>query len=124
MLRMTTAAIAVLGAAPMAAAGTDYPLTLTSCGHEVTIDKAPERVVSVGQGTTEILYMLGLADKVAGTALWINPVLPQVTGCPMREYSQSGHPISRSIAIATSIIAGNSKIIASKLQNASQPGCP
>lgn len=77
MLRMTTAAIAVLGAAPMAAAGTDYPLTLTSCGHEVTIDKAPERVVSVGQGTTEILYMLGLADKVAGTALWINPVLPQ-----------------------------------------------
>lgn len=78
MLRMTTAAaMAVMAAAPMAFAGTDYPLTLTSCGHEVTIDKAPERVVSVGQSTTEILYMLGLADKLAGTALWINPVLPE-----------------------------------------------
>jgi len=78
MLRMTTAALAVLAAAPMAFAGTDYPLTLTSCGHEVTIDKAPESVVSIGQSTTEILYMLGLADKVAGTALWINPVLPEL----------------------------------------------
>ncbi len=77
MLRMTTAAMAVLAAAPTAFAGTDYPLTLTSCGHEVTVDKAPESVVSVGQSTTEILYMLGLADKVAGTALWINPVLPE-----------------------------------------------
>ena len=55
MLRMTTAAMAVLAAAPTAFAGTDYPLTLTSCSHEVTIDKAPERVVSVGQSTTEIL---------------------------------------------------------------------
>ncbi|MFC0342079.1 ABC transporter substrate-binding protein [Paracoccus niistensis] len=78
MLRMTTtAAMAVMAAAPMAFAGTDYPLTFTSCGHEVTIDQAPESVVSVGQSTTEILYMLGLADKVAGTALWINPVLPE-----------------------------------------------
>lgn len=78
MPRMTVAALATLGAAPMALASTDYPLTLASCGHEVTIDAAPESVVSIGQGTTEILYMLGLADKVAGTALWINPVLPEL----------------------------------------------
>lgn len=77
MLRLTTAIIATSTLAPMALAGTEYPLTLTSCGHEVTFDKAPESVVSVGQSTTEILYMLGLADKVAGTALWINPVLPE-----------------------------------------------
>ena len=80
MLRMTAAALAVLVAAPMAFAGTDYPLTLTSCGHEVLFDKSHERVVSIGQSTTEILYMLGLADKVAGTALWINPVLPEFAG--------------------------------------------
>jgi len=77
MLRLTTAIVATLGLAPMAFAGTQYPLKLTSCGHEVTIEKAPESVVSVGQSTTEILYMLGLSDKVAGTALWINPVLPE-----------------------------------------------
>lgn len=77
MLRLTTAIVATLGLAPMAFAGTQYPLKLTSCGHEVTIEKAPESVVSVGQSTTEILYMLGLSDKVAGTALWINPVLTE-----------------------------------------------
>ncbi len=77
MLRLTTALVATFALAPMALAGTEYPLTLTSCGHEVTFEAAPESVVSVGQSTTEILYMLGLGDKVAGTALWINPVLPE-----------------------------------------------
>ncbi|MFT4012274.1 MAG: ABC transporter substrate-binding protein [Paracoccus sp. (in: a-proteobacteria)] len=76
MLRLTAALIATCALAPMALA-TEYPLTLTSCGHEITLEHAPESVVSVGQSTTEILYMLGLADKVAGTALWINPVLPE-----------------------------------------------
>lgn len=77
MLRLTTATAVTFALTPMAFADTQYPLTLTSCGHEITIAKAPERVVSVGQSSTEILYMLGLADKVAGTALWINPVLPE-----------------------------------------------
>lgn len=77
MLRLTTAIAATFTLAPMAFAATEYPLTLTSCGHEVTFERAPDSVVSVGQGTTEILYMLGLADKVAGTALWVNPVLPE-----------------------------------------------
>lgn len=77
MIRLTTAFIATLCLTPAALAGTQYPLKLNSCGHEITIEKAPESVVSVGQSTTEILYMLGLSDKVAGTALWINPVLPE-----------------------------------------------
>lgn len=77
MLRLTTATAAIFALASMALAETQYPLTLTSCGHEITIEKAPESVVSVGQSSTEILYMLGLADKVVGTALWINPVLPE-----------------------------------------------
>lgn len=77
MLKLTTALSAVLGLAPTAFAGTDYPLTLTNCGQEVTFEKAPESVVSIGQSTTEILDMLGLAEKVSGTALWINPVLPE-----------------------------------------------
>ncbi|MBB3948536.1 iron complex transport system substrate-binding protein [Rhizobium skierniewicense] len=57
------------------AAETRYPLTLKNCGRDVTFTHAPERTVSVGQSTTEILYMLGLADKVVGTAVWIGPVL-------------------------------------------------
>ncbi len=80
MLKLTTALAVTLSLAQMAQAETQYPLTLTSCGHEITIAKAPERVVSVGQSTTEILYLLGLEDKLAGTALWINPVLPEFAG--------------------------------------------
>jgi iron complex transport system substrate-binding protein len=57
------------------AAETAYPLTLQNCGRPITINKAPTKTVSIGQSSTEILYLLGLADKVAGTALWVGPVL-------------------------------------------------
>lgn len=57
------------------AAETAYPLTLQNCGRQISIEKAPARTVSIGQSSTEILYLLGLADKIAGTALWVGPVL-------------------------------------------------
>lgn len=59
------------------AASTSYPLTVENCGQKVTFDKAPGKIVSIGQGMTEVLYSLGLAEKVAGTAVWVGPVLPQ-----------------------------------------------
>jgi len=52
-----------------------FPLTLTDCGQKVTLKSAPKRVVSLNQGTTEILLSLGLADRIAGTATWTDPVL-------------------------------------------------
>jgi len=52
-----------------------YPVMLQNCGQELTFTRAPERAVVIGQSTTEILYLLGLADHVAGTALWVSPVL-------------------------------------------------
>lgn len=54
---------------------TTYPLIMENCGSQITIDKAPTKTVSIGQSSTEILYLLGLAGKVAGTALWVGPVL-------------------------------------------------
>ncbi len=71
------AAMAALSMAATSAqaAETSYPLTLENCGRDVTFTHAPERTVSIGQSTTEILYMLGLADKVVGTAVWIGPVI-------------------------------------------------
>lgn len=70
-------AIGMTGLAAPAMAATQYPLTITNCGQTVTFDKAPARIVSIGQGMTEILFSLGLADKIAGTAVWVGPVLPQ-----------------------------------------------
>lgn len=57
-------------------AATRYPLTINNCGQQVTFTKAPEKIVSIGQGMTEVLFSLGLADKIAGTAVWVGPVLP------------------------------------------------
>ncbi len=56
------------------AAPTQYPLTLENCRETITFNQAPKRVVAVGQTQTEILYALGLGDKVVGTAVWFSPV--------------------------------------------------
>lgn len=56
------------------AAKTEYPLTIKNCGRDITFSAAPKRVATVGQNSTEILYALGLADRVVGTSLWFGPV--------------------------------------------------
>ncbi len=56
---------------------TKYPLTVENCGQTLTFQSAPERVVSVGQNSTETLYLLGLAHKVVGTSVWFGDVLPE-----------------------------------------------
>ena len=68
---------AALCLGPPALAAEGFPLTLRNCGVEVTYETAPDSVVSVGQATTEILYALGLADKVVGTSVWFTEVLPE-----------------------------------------------
>ncbi|MCP8894415.1 ABC transporter substrate-binding protein [Shinella daejeonensis] len=73
---LLAATFLALGAGHAFADQTEYPLTLKNCGQDVTFAEAPKRVVAVGQSSTEILYLLGLAEKVVGTALWIGPVLP------------------------------------------------
>ena len=54
---------------------THYPLTVKNCGSTLTFAQAPSRVVTIGQAGTEMLYAMGLSDKVTGTSLWFNDVL-------------------------------------------------
>jgi iron complex transport system substrate-binding protein len=61
----------------LAASPTRYPLTIDNCGMPLTFAKAPGKAVTVGQSATEILYSLELADKMVGTSLWFNDVLPK-----------------------------------------------
>jgi len=56
-------------------ATTSTALTLDNCGQRTTIPSPPERAVSLNQGTTEIMLSLGLADRMAGTATWTDPVM-------------------------------------------------
>lgn len=63
--------------AAAAAEPTKYPLALENCGETLTFQKAPASTVTVGQAATEVLYSLGLGDKVTGTSVWFNKVLPK-----------------------------------------------
>lgn len=76
-LMSMTFAFGLTGLAAPGLAATQYPLTITNCGQQVTFERAPAKIVSIGQGMTEVLFFLGLADKIAGTAVWVGPVLPQ-----------------------------------------------
>ncbi|WP_247887344.1 ABC transporter substrate-binding protein [Azospirillum sp. SYSU D00513] len=74
-LAVAAVAMAVLPQTAEAAERTRYPLTLENCGSPVTFERAPRRVVSIGQSSTEILLSLGLADRMVGTAVWFSPVV-------------------------------------------------
>lgn len=63
---------------PTFAAPTSFPLTLENCGAKVTFAKAPERAIGLGQNSAEILLLLGLENKMAGTAFWPSKVLPEL----------------------------------------------
>ncbi|WP_017541177.1 ABC transporter substrate-binding protein [Nocardiopsis halophila] len=52
-----------------------YPKTIENCGREVEVAAPPQSAVALDQGTTEILLSLGLADRMAGTAKWTDPVM-------------------------------------------------
>ncbi|WDD96512.1 ABC transporter substrate-binding protein [Burkholderia sp. FERM BP-3421] len=56
-------AFALAGAALPAAA---YPVTVRSCGRDVTFERAPARAVSNDVNLTEMMLALGLKDRLAG----------------------------------------------------------
>lgn len=74
---LTGASLAAMVLALPAFAETTYPLTLANCGVETTIAAEPEGTVAVGQAATEVLYALGLGEKVLGTSVWFTEVLPE-----------------------------------------------
>src|SRR5690606_18551450 len=51
-----------------AESGDRFPVELVNCDHEVVVESAPERVVTLNQGATAVVLALGLGDRLAGTA--------------------------------------------------------
>ncbi|MCA2012380.1 ABC transporter substrate-binding protein [Cereibacter sphaeroides] len=74
---LTAATLAALSMGLPAYADTTYPLTLQNCGVETVVEAEPQGTVAVGQAATEILYALGLGDRVLGTSVWFTEVLPE-----------------------------------------------
>lgn len=50
-----------------------YPVTITNCGKSVTFRHMPRRVVTFDIGITEIMFALGLRDRMAGYAMDSDP---------------------------------------------------
>ncbi|WP_027258046.1 ABC transporter substrate-binding protein [Leisingera aquimarina] len=76
-LRSGLIGLSLIAAAQAAAAGGTFPLTIENCGQSVTFEAPAASSVTVGQAATEVLYALGLGDKVLGTSVWFNDVLPE-----------------------------------------------
>lgn len=47
----------------------EYPVTVDNYGREVTIEKRPEKVLTLGPNCTELFAALGLGDLVIGRSL-------------------------------------------------------
>lgn len=77
LARKVLAMLSLIPASSAVADATHYPLTMMNCGREIHLSSAPDRTVTVGQSATETLYALGLEDRVVGTSVWFNPVLPK-----------------------------------------------
>jgi len=67
MLRWRVSIVVLLAAAT--AAGAAYPLTVTdTLGRRVTFDRVPVRIISLAPSVTEILFALGLDQRIAGVS--------------------------------------------------------
>jgi len=86
---VTGALLALCLAAPLAACGAGpaenreaaaagYPRTIDNCGRTTEVHEPPQRVVTLNQASTELLLSLGLGDRIVGTSMWTDPVLPQL----------------------------------------------
>jgi iron complex transport system substrate-binding protein len=54
-------------ATPLAAEPAAFPLTITDdAGRQVTIERSPTRIVSIAPSNTEMLFALGLEERIAG----------------------------------------------------------
>lgn len=49
-------------------------VTIDNCGTEITLDSAPERVLTIKSTTFELMLALGLEDRIIGTAFPDGPV--------------------------------------------------
>lgn len=55
-------------------ASAGYPVSVTNCGMKQTFDQAPERVITIKSTATELMFALGLGDKLIGRAFDDGPI--------------------------------------------------
>lgn len=68
-------------AAPSSSSVSGFPVTVSSCGTETTLEAPPERVVTIKSSATEMVIALGAGDRLVGTAFSDGP-LPEGVPAP------------------------------------------
>jgi len=112
MLPRVIALLTGLGLCALAQANpTQYPLTVENCGSTLTLPQAPARSVTIGQAATEMLYALGVGDKVVGTSLWFNNVLP-----PFKALNDNIERLANNEPSFESVIAKRPQLVAAELE--------
>ncbi len=95
---------------PSVAASPAFPVTLTDDeGTKVELKAEPHRIVSLTPATTEILFALGVGDRVVGKAEDVTPYPPQVTAIPdVAKFG--GVDVERIVALGADVViaGGNS----------------
>lgn len=111
-----TSALALAFLTATTALADDFPLTIENCGASLTFEKAPERAVGLGQNSTEILLMLGLEDRMAGSAIWVSPVLANLV-----EGNAKVERIADSMPSFEAVVARDPDLLAVQFQSSVGP---
>ncbi|MFC2123099.1 ABC transporter substrate-binding protein, partial [Bacteroidota bacterium] len=81
----------------------DFPLTVVDdLGREVTIKKLPQRIISLAPSNTEILFALGLGDRVVGVTQYCN--YPEAAKTKPRVAGYSTPSLEKVIALEPDLI--------------------
>lgn len=60
--------------------GASFPVQVDNCGTGVTVEEAPQRIVTIKSSTTELVLSLGLAEQLAGVAFLDGPLPEDLAG--------------------------------------------
>ncbi|MGH3753546.1 MAG: ABC transporter substrate-binding protein [Pseudonocardiaceae bacterium] len=55
-------------AAPSSAAPSQFPLTFDNCGKKITIERPPEKLLTIGTPAVDVLHQVGASDRVVARA--------------------------------------------------------
>ena len=85
----------------------DYPLTvIDDLGRKVTINKLPQRIVSLAPSNTEILFALGLDDKIIGVTDYCD--YPDAAKTKTRVAGYSTPDLERLVSLQPDLIVAES----------------
>ena len=60
-----------------------FPLTVSSCGTQTTVEAPPQRIVTIKSSATEMVIALGAGERLVGTAFSDGPLPDGVTAPPV-----------------------------------------